>query len=142
MEQPPKLRSAKNPGKIGGDDNGSKAHLEVRVEIGEANGGGVLDGAVGLAPALHRRHFLGGPLRPPRRFSSSFLSIWPSGWGTRRIRVFSISSSGRFCWSVKFRRRGVKINKARLLFAKLRTRKGASVVTTSLSWFTSGRFEA
>jgi hypothetical protein len=79
LEQLPKLRSQKNPGEIGGEDTGSKAHLEVRVEIGEANGGGVLDGAVGLAPALHRRHFLGGPLRPPRRCSP--LLSWPSGSG-------------------------------------------------------------
>jgi len=35
--------------------------LEVGVDVGEADGGGVLDGAVGLAPALHRRHFR----RPP-----------------------------------------------------------------------------
>jgi len=38
---------------------------------------------------------------------------------------------------------GVKMNKARLFFVKLRTRAGASGVTTSLTWFTSGgRFEA
>lgn len=36
--------------------------LEVGVDVGEADGGGVLDGAVGLAPALHRRHFR---RRPP-----------------------------------------------------------------------------
>lgn len=71
----------------------STADLEVGVEIGEANGGGVLDGAVGLAPALHRRHFLGGPLRPPRRpvfsslalFSNVFLDRLDLFWfrGTR-----------------------------------------------------------
>jgi hypothetical protein len=86
LEQPPKLRSEKDPGTIGGgEDAGSKTDLEVRVEVGEANGCGVLDGAVGLAPALHRRHFLGGPLRP-RRYSP--LPFCLSNISGRMIRGF------------------------------------------------------
>ena len=34
----------------------STADLEVGVEVGEADGGGVLQRAVRLAPALQRRH--------------------------------------------------------------------------------------
>jgi hypothetical protein len=39
--------------------------LEVGVEVGEADGGGVLERAVRLAPALHRRHSCGSPPPPP-----------------------------------------------------------------------------
>lgn len=53
------------------------ADLEVGVEVGEADGGGVLDGAVRLAPALHRRHFPSLPPPPlPLSFSLSFGALF------------------------------------------------------------------
>lgn len=65
-----RLRS-KNSGEKGGTGTGGggvpdPADLEVGVDVGEADGGGVLDGAVRLAPALHRRHFV-----PPASASAS-----------------------------------------------------------------------
>jgi hypothetical protein len=55
----------------------SDADLEVGVEVGEADGGGVLERAVRLSPALHRRRF---PRRPLvylllRWFDSSPLAV-------------------------------------------------------------------
>jgi len=55
--------------------------LEVGVEVGEADGGRVLDGAVGLAPALHRRHFCAAACSSPSPLSPlpSSLYFWPPG---------------------------------------------------------------
>lgn len=123
-----------------------KGHLEVRVEIGEADGGGVLDGAVGLAPALHRRHSCAAACS-----SSSalflFLSRYISGLqgrGTRLIRFFfSWAFFFFFCAGVSNSpTRGVKMNKARAFREVAYERVHLdSRVTTFLSWFTSGRFE-
>ena len=50
--------------------------LEVGVDVGEADGGGVLDGAVRLAPALHRRHFRAPSPAPAPAAARSLCRLW------------------------------------------------------------------
>ena len=100
-------------GEIEGGRHWIEGHLEVGVEVGEADGGRVLDGAVGLAPALHRRHFCAAacsspsPLSPflPRYISGLLADAFDSViffWGV----FFSFSVLAVAAWCVKFCRRG------------------------------------
>jgi hypothetical protein len=58
------------------------AHLEFAVDLGEADLGGVLEGAVGLAPRPHQAVITQPTMRPlrplsPRLLPPSFQSLMP-----------------------------------------------------------------
>ena len=72
------------------------ADLEVGVEVGEADGGGVLERAVRLAPALQRRHCRRPvPPSPRARFAATSPPVWLGPWGLVWLREISAAGSRR-----------------------------------------------
>jgi len=114
-------------GEIEGGRHWIEGHLEVGVEVGEADGGRVLDGAVGLAPALHRRHFCAAACSSPSPLSPlpSSLYFWPPGDAFDSVffsgvvfSPFSVLAPGGLACQIS-PMLGVKMNKARPLFCEV-----------------------